>query len=826
MKILPSILALLWCVTAVTAQPALRINEFMASNGSSAIDPDFGQTASWIEIYNAGSTTVNMAGLFLSNDLVNPTMWPVPVGTFLNPGEYLVFWADEANIKLHTNFELSIEGGEIGLFDSDGTPISSIIYGPQKTDVAFGLLNNTAGVWRFLATPTPGLANVAAGFIGFAEPVTFSTPGGFYTTTQLVELSTAGEGAIHYTTDGTEPTEASPVYALPLSVGSTVVLRAAAFQAGFLPGEVASETYLLNENTGLPVVSIVADPADLFSDDRGIYVEGTNGIEGNCSEGPRNWNQDWEILANIEFFDESGSELLNQRAGVKIAGTCSRNYAQKSLSLHARAEYGAPTFKYPFFNTKPANAFSTLVLRNSGQDWFRTMFRDGLVHTLLGQGGIDHLGYWPTVVYINGVYWGIHNLREAPDASFIEQNYGLDASEVDLLEGRAVPMTGSEDGYNELLEFIRNNDMTSAQSLATVGERMDIDQYLDYQVAQIYVANTGWPSSNIRYWRSTAPDGKWRWIFYDADFGFAGNPEGAASVNSLQRATDPAGPDWPNPPWSTELLRGLLTNDEVKHRFVQRLASHANITFAPTHVNAVIDSLQANLAADQEAHKERWPESIGFNTPWDLHIEEMRAFPAARAVALRSHVADVFGFDQTTTLQLSTNEPGRGHLFVSDVQMRGEAFEGTYYSNVPLELRAVPLPGYTFVGWEGDVVASEDSLSIVLETPTAIQAVFDMMVDTTPTEDVASPYQFELGQNYPNPFRTRTTLPFELAAAEQVTIRIVDMLGREVMRVREDHLPAGNHLQEIQVEALAAGIYLLELRAGRFVDRTTITVVQ
>ena len=815
------------CVQVLSAQPSLRLNEFMASNGGSSFDPDFGQAGDWIEIYNSGIEVLNLTGFYLTNDSTNPTQWPFPVGTQIGPGEYLVIWADEANILLHTNFQLDIEGGQIALFDATGNALDSINYGPQKTDVTFGLLNNTPGVWRYLEIATPRAANDDTGFIGFTEPVAFSIPGGFYSSTQRVALSTAGLGTIHYTTDGSLPTPDSPIYSSPFSVGAPVVLRAAAFQPDFLPSVVITQSYFINQQTQLPVFAISMDPDDLFSDAEGIYVEGTNGEPGNCSETPKNWNRDWEKVANVEFFETDGTSVINQQAGVKISGGCSRNYAQKSLALLARQEYGNDSFDHAIFPQKDVTSYRTLELRNSGQDWFRTMFRDGMVHTLLeGHEGMNVLAYRPVIVYLNGAYWGIHNIRELPDIAYLEQNYGALEGQVDLLEGLASPIEGSADAYNQMLDFIRVVDMSTDQSLASVEALMDVDQYIDYQAAQIYVANADWPSANIKFWRTSVGDNRWRWIMFDTDLGFGGNENGQPSSNTLFQATDPAGPAWPNPPEATELLRRLLENENFEHRFVQRMASHMNITFDSLRVNQVVDSLAAAIAVDVPAHEIRWEESIGFNTPWDLHIGSLRDFSRERPAFMRSFIADQFGYTETASLQVTVNEPGRGTVYISDVEVHGFPFEGTYFSNVPLELKAKAAEGFVFVGWVGNIEAGQDSLSVVLNGSTAVQAVFEEVVDMTSNEDIESPFTFGIGQNYPNPFSTITHIPFELEHPNHVRIRLVDLLGREVLSIREEYMVSGRHMQILDAGSLATGNYIVELQAGDKVVRRSIVIVK
>ena len=176
------------------------------------------------------------------------------------------------------------------------------------------------------------------------------------------------------------------------------------------------------------MISLVTDPAGFFSDETGIYVEGTNGIPGRCGADPVNWNQDWERPVHFSFFEPDGAGgfdlALDQGAGVEIFGGCSRIYPQKSLTLRARGRYGASDCAYRFFPELDIESFDDLILRSSAQDWWRTMFRDGMIQTLTRHMDIDGQAYRPTVVFLNGEYWGIHNLREKLNEDYLAGHYG------------------------------------------------------------------------------------------------------------------------------------------------------------------------------------------------------------------------------------------------------------------------------------------------------------------------------------------------------------------------------------------------------------------
>ena len=213
------------------------------------------------------------------------------------------------------------------------------------------------------------------------------------------------------------------------------LLRVRAFKDGYAPSITTTGTYFINEQIDLPVFSIATDPANFFSDTAGIYVAGTNGIPGNCSNQPRNWNQDWERPIHIEFYEKDKSLAFNVNAGVQIYGGCSRLYPMKSLGFNFRSEYGTDKLQYRLFDDMQVNEFNNIILRSSGQDWWRTMFRDAMVQTLLEQGmKLDIQNYRPTVLFINGDYWGIHNIREKLNEHYVYYHYGVNKDNIDLVE--------------------------------------------------------------------------------------------------------------------------------------------------------------------------------------------------------------------------------------------------------------------------------------------------------------------------------------------------------------------------------------------------------
>jgi len=327
----------------------------------------------------------------------------------------------------------------------------------------------------------------------------------------------------------------------------------------------------------------------LWDDEVGIYVVGTNGAYSDCSDDPANYFQDWERPINIEYYDPEGNLGFNQIAGTRIYGACSRKAERKSLAIFARGKYGDKDFDYKLFKDKDIDEFKSFIIRNSGNDNRETLLRDGMMQTLVKDRlDVDYQEYQPCIHYLNGEYWGILNIREKLNEDYLEANHGVDPDNVDILSGGYYfgVIEGTDTHYIQMLQFISSNDMTDPDNYDYVATQMDVDEFINYLITEIYVKNTDWPLSNIKFWRPQTTDGKWRWLLYDLDFGFDCRPYDGDMVEKV--TTDP----------EVDLIMDLLTNDEFMHKFVQRFCSHINTTFQPERVIGIIDSLAANIEAE------------------------------------------------------------------------------------------------------------------------------------------------------------------------------------------------------------------------------------
>lgn len=617
----------------------------------------------------------------------------------------------------HLNFKLSSEGETVFLTNPDSVLIDSLLYPFLRPNESYGRSQQSDSTFHIFPSPTPLGPNNTEGFSERLENPEMNLSGGLYP--ESIELTITGTSTgniVHFTTDGSIPNTNSEVFGtISRTVSSTTTFKFIATETGKLSSNVVTHTYLIGEDHNLPIVSVSTNPINLWSDQSGIYVEGTNGIEGNCT-GPRNWNQDWEIPINIELFESDGTLGFNSRAGAKIFGGCSRGQPQKSLSIFFRGEYGNSELNYKLFEEKDIDRFQAFVLRNSGNDFNDTHFRDGLMKTLVEGSEIDYQAFRPSVVYLNGEYWGIHNIREKVNEHFLDSNSNVKSDDVDLA-GPYIDdyIFGQEGAFREFYDEINAADMQDQAEYESIERLVDINNYIDYMAAQIYYANTDWPGNNIKYWRNGATNGKWRWILYDTDFGFnhfnGGNHDGSLGDweghNTLRFALLSNRNQWPTYPWSTLIFRKFVQNEEFIKKFVNRMSDLMNTSFKAPYVNTVIDSLSQIIDSEMPAHKERWGGSV---ESWNSRVNGLKNFANNRSSNMREFLRDEFGLSISRNITVHTSDKNHGIIRVNRIEPDTYPWSGQYFGGLPVTLIAIPKRGHTFTGWSGASTATDHSI--------------------------------------------------------------------------------------------------------------------
>jgi hypothetical protein len=484
----------------------------------------------------------------------------------------------------------------------------------------------------------------------------------------------------------------------------------------------------------LPVVSLVTDPKYLWDKNIGIYVKGIKCKDNEWESAnysqvwdPANYFQSWERPVSLEYFDINGDLGFNINAGVRIHGRSSRTYAQKSLAIFARKKYGTPTISYELFGVRSPDKTKTFLLRNGGNDWGVTMLIDGLVHTLvIDKIDIDAQLYQPAIVFLNGEYWGIHNIREKINENYIKTKYQnistkFDIIETDGIEKKLEVSCGNLDQYNKMIEFIDNSELSIEENYDTVKKWIDINEFINYLVIQVYISNRDWPNSNMKFWKERNETGKWRWILYDTELSFVKSNK-YVKFNMLDNMLAENSEYYSTELWSNHLIRKLFESDEFRFEFIQRMAVYLNTIFDSENVLYVLDSLKSNIEPEIERNLNKWggiqQKTIPYlvtsttQTEWEANIKFVRSFVENRPVVIRKNMIEYFNLRDTVNLKLRVSDNNAGRISLMGYTLEEGNFDGYIFADIPIRIEAIPKKGYEFVQWTGKDYENKCVLSL------------------------------------------------------------------------------------------------------------------
>ncbi len=673
---------------AVSASAATHINEIMVRNSSAIINEDF-NFEGWVEIYNSGDESVDLSNCYFSNTDDDHFMWKNQDSTVIGPKEFAIFYFDEIDDANHANFKLDCDGGVIILSDAKGNEIDRLNYPKTYRNISYGRTTDGGEKLGHFLNFSMGKSNNSAVADVQTKAPSFSKAGGFYNGEQSVAITSPNPAAtIYYTTDGSEPkAETGTKYSGPISLTETTILRAIAVADGEISSDIVTSSYFVNNEipTSFKVVSLATDEDFLFGDELGALAVGTNGapVPSYCSarEKRANYMNDWDRPCNIEIFDEGKVQRISQEVKVGAFGACSRTKEVKSIKVKANKVYGSNKVDYPIFNEKPNLKWKTFVLRNSGNDFGRMLFRDGFLQTLVSTHmDIDHQAYEPAVVFVNGEYYGMMGIRERTNKDFIYSNYGLNDDEFCIEEqpDKAVQC----DLYQEVLDLANNPNV----SFAEIDKVIDVDEFLNYFTTEIFYNNQDWSAGNIKAWKRLQ-DGKWRWILYDTDFSTSlyGN---YLSTNGFTYAS------------KCKFFPLLIQNSEMRRRLMNKFVYHTGTTFAEDHVSAVMDSM-INLVHDEADYYMDYLKSIKRNEAdsWRNECEKVRNFITARPDYVFEHVADNLDLGDPAPLRIYSDIKGTSFDLNGLETINKNDFRSQYFIDEKLEVKAIAPDGYKFKEW-------------------------------------------------------------------------------------------------------------------------------
>lgn len=679
------------------------INEVNASNLTNFAD-NYGEFEDWWELYNTTGAPVDISGWWLSNRPNNPLKWQIPAGTVIPAnGRQMVIGSLRDEVSggyLHASFNLNqAEDDHVILSDASGALVDDFAFSStNRTQLGHsrGRTTDGAATWSLFTTPTPNAAN-AGSVTDYLERPVLNPAAGFYAGAQNVTITGPAGATIRYTLDGSEPTAASTVYSGPINVAATTVIRATCFGApGTQKSFTETNTYFINVTHGVAVLSAAGDqlPA-LFGGNGGI-----------------------QPLGSLEYFGEDGV-LRDEAVGeFNEHGQDSWAYAQRGVDYIARDQTGYnDAIHYEIFRTKDRDKFQRLIIKAAAGDNYDfgpgqpAHIRDAYVQALSQVGGLalDERSYEPAILYMNGQYWGVYDMREkVDDHDFTRIYYNQGKYDIQML--KTWGGTWSEYGgaqaqtdWNALRNFIANNDMGDPANFEYVDDLFSWKSLIDYFCLNSYTVCADWLNWNTGWWRGMDPDGdkrKWRYILWDMDatFGhytnFTGIPDQSPNADPCTVETLPN----PGGQGHTEILEKLIAENEMVHDYyVNRYIDLGNTLFNCNTMLPFLDSLIANIAPEMPAQIARWGGSMA---AWEANVQVLRDYIETRCVTIEEGLVDCYDLEGPYDVVFNVDPPLSGTIRINSLNPDTYPFSGVYYGGIDTELAAIPEVDWAFSHWE------------------------------------------------------------------------------------------------------------------------------
>ena len=708
----------------------LKINEYSCSNIAGPTDA-YGQQEDWVELYNTTATNINLTGWYLSDKASNPTKWQIPSGTINANGFKMVYCSGRNTVngqELHPNFKLTQTDNEwILISNTLGTIVDSIkIVRLTKSNHSVGRSTNGAIDWKLFTTPTPNANNTGA--VNFYTPTpVMSLASGFYPAAQSVTLTCSDPAAtIRYTTDGSVPVNTSTLYTGPIAINATTMLRARAFSIE-LTSFTASATFFINVNHTVPVVSIAgAGTGSLASL-----------LAGNANLNPQGF---------FELFEENGTFVDKGEGEFNKHGNDSWAYPQRGLDFIMKDQFGYNgDIDHQIFPNKTRDEFQRIILKPGASDNYPfenggAHIRDAFVHTLSQKAGLkmDERTWRPCVLYVNGQYWGVYELREKVDDHDFT-NYYADQDEYNVQYLKTWGGTWQEYGapnaltdWNALRNYIASNNMGNAANFTYVDGQLNWESLVDYFVINSYIVNQDWLNWNTSWWRGLNPLGdkkRWRYTLWDMDASF-GHYINYTGVPDVTANADPCNVEnLPNPGGQghTDILQKLINeNPIVEQYYITRYIDLVNTYFSCTYMNQLLDSMLTEIIPEMPGHVARWG---GTMAGWNNNVQDLKDFIDARCLALEQGLIDCYTLSGPYAVTFNVSPPLAGEIKVNSSWAPTYPWNTEYFGGISTNVIAKANPGFVFDRWTYttgpmSLAITEDTNGINIMGPENITAVF------------------------------------------------------------------------------------------------------
>ncbi len=708
----------------------------------------------WFEIKNAENISIDLSGMYLTDDPNAHTKYKIKDGVIVDANSYHVFVAvtianmDQQNLV--DTFSLKSSGEYLGLYAPDGeTLIDEVTFGPQQKDVSYGRMGDE-DTWAFFQTPTIGAANPSAGMsktptiINPPELTTHIQDEPFFVTLKTESITPGNNVSIFYTTDGSEPTDKSAYYTDPIYISKTTLLRAVAKEkGGYTTSKIANRTYFFDFESTIPIVSVTA-PFDYMTDENMLNKK--------------------DIPIFLEYFEPDGTHAFVLDGDIAQNGG-NIGMGQGSFRFYAKEQYGVPFINYRIFKERNFDIFKRLLFRNGSQRGFNPMFKGShLTDVLAAQiAKGTHAGWtaWePVNVFLGGKYYGLYNLRERIDPYYVESNYGVDHNNVissdedtmyspkyttdkALIEEaqKDSQILANEPYFRAFLEdlLLEPHDLNSTDFTTFIDEHIDIDNLFDYMAVEMFIGNGDWPWNNVERWISTEPNGKFHWIIKDADisFGIYTNMFKYTFDRPNQSIKDTANKAYLTP---LGIIMGrIMENETLRNKFINRFADLLNTQFTKEHTLGLLESAKEKIEPEIPKQIERWwngwtkEDAYGvWNNSLNVLSTNLKKRPDNVRTQLIDYFPNVTG-QHTLTIKPSGCGGTSGTVHINTLSLGPEQFPwvGTYFEGVPITVSVEPQPGINFTGWQ-------DHPEFGLQTTLTIDLTENIAL--TPTFEREKPY--------------------------------------------------------------------------------------
>lgn len=798
------------------------INEICASNLTLTTD-NYGGYEDIIELYNTTPAVVDLSGFYLSDSQNNPLKWPIPAGTTIAGNDHLVFYCsgrDEAlGGNLHTNFKLNQSKQEwVVLSTPAGVVIDDFeLQDPTQTNHSWGRTTDGAPTWNIFLTPTLDAPNGGSSNYYTAKP-TMSVPAGFYGGAQSVSLaSTDPSATIYYTLDGSEPTTGSTVYAGPINIATTSVLRARAFSSTPVvpPSYIETNTYFINSTHTMAVLSIAGDEVD-------DLLNGNGGIE---PTGSIEYFGDDQMLRDeaVGYFNEHGND--------------SWAYDQRGFDYITKDAMGYnDALDYQMFRTKGRDSYQRLIVKAAANDNYPfengAHIRDAFVHALSHEGDLDldERTYEPAILYVNGEYWGLYDYREKVDDHDFTRYY-YDQGEYDIQFLKTWGGTWSEYGgaqsqidWDALVAYIMANDVTIPANWDYIDNLYNWKSLVDYVVLNSYIVCADWLNWNTAWWRGLDPAGqkkKWRYVLWDMDasFGHYVNYTGVPDVNAT---ADPCDPEFLNDPGGQghiPILNKLMENETFNQYYIARYADLSNTVFSCDNMNSFLDSLINIIEPEMPGQIARWG---GNMAGWQAEVQQLRDFIDDRCAEIETGMVDCYDLVGPFDVTFIVDPPLSGEIKVNSTWLPNYPFVGSYYGDMQTLLEAQANAGYTFGWWEYNnnavLPSVNDSMAFTdFQMPDTIIAHFvpdvqhEVVFLTDPPGSATMQFGVDFLSVFPTVMSVAEATPYDLQVFPE---QYYDFLYWEVKN--NTYLPNDSTSELIEISFLSADTIIAHLEPEEY----------